>query len=366
MSGVYRQGNRWRVVVDGGTDGTGKRRQIVRLVQGSKAEAEIYRAKLLAQVGLPVRDYDATVAHLLEAWLAHTKKSPGTMEDYRRVVSSYLIPEFGRTKLIRLQPSDIDRFYRSLEDTLGPARINRIHTVFRSALKQGVRWQWIATNPAIHASPPSVPKPEIEAPSTADVATLLAYASKHDQQLFTFVCLAAATGARRGELCGLQWQDVGSDSLRIARSVSVLSGSVEIKETKSRRVRVVALDAASLAVVAAHRLRQREMALAWGASVEPTSFLFCRDGFPWISWRGDVVGHRFAKLRVRAGLESVRLHDLRHYVASQLIGAGVDPVTVAGRLGHAKPSMTLDMYASFLPARDRESADLLARLLRDA
>jgi integrase len=75
------------------------------------------------------------------------------------------------------------------------------------------------------------------------------------------------------------------------------------------------------------------------------------------------VTHRFERLRRRAGLFGIRLHDLRHYVATELISAGVDARTVAGRLGHANPNVTLNTYAAWMPARDQEAAALIGSLL---
>jgi integrase len=75
------------------------------------------------------------------------------------------------------------------------------------------------------------------------------------------------------------------------------------------------------------------------------------------------VKHRFSRLRDRAGLRGVRLHDLRHSAATRMLAGGVSVKTDAGRLGHANASMTLNVYSHFLQASDREAADLLGRVL---
>ena len=80
-------------------------------------------------------------------------------------------------------------------------------------------------------------------------------------------------------------------------------------------------------------------------------------------WRPDVVTHRFARLREQVGLPTVRLHDLRHYVATRLLAGGVAVSTVAGRLGHARTSTTLNVYGHFVPSSDQAAADFLATLL---
>ncbi len=72
----------------------------------------------------------------------------------------------------------------------------------------------------------------------------------------------------------------------------------------------------------------------------------------------------FRRLGHSVGLEQVRLHDLRHFVATTLLGAGVDLQTVAGRLGHAGGGRTtLAVYSHFQQATDRDAADLLGKLL---
>ncbi|MGE4164121.1 MAG: tyrosine-type recombinase/integrase [Vicinamibacterales bacterium] len=82
-------------------------------------------------------------------------------------------------------------------------------------------------------------------------------------------------------------------------------------------------------------------------------------------WRPESVSRSFRLLCQELGLTNVRLHNLRHYVATQLLAAGVDVRTVAGRLGHRNPSTTLNVYAHFVPSADAHAADVLAALLED-
>jgi integrase len=60
------------------------------------------------------------------------------------------------------------------------------------------------------------------------------------------------------------------------------------------------------------------------------------------------------------------LHDLRHFVATTLLAAGVPISTVAGRLGHARASTTLNVYSHFIAATDHHAADVIGRLLVQA
>ena len=80
-------------------------------------------------------------------------------------------------------------------------------------------------------------------------------------------------------------------------------------------------------------------------------------------WFPDSVSRSFKRLCVREGLHNVRLHDLRHFVATQLLGAGVDVRTVAGRLGHRNAATTLNVYAHFLEQTDRAAADIIGQVI---
>lgn len=80
-------------------------------------------------------------------------------------------------------------------------------------------------------------------------------------------------------------------------------------------------------------------------------------------WRPDSVSARWRRARRGTPLEGVPLKDLRHMVATQLLAAGVDVRTVAGRLGHATPTLTMSTYAAWLPERDQAAAGEIGRLL---
>ena len=83
-------------------------------------------------------------------------------------------------------------------------------------------------------------------------------------------------------------------------------------------------------------------------------------GAPWLPNR---VTKTFIGHRRRAGVGEFRLHDLRHFMATQMLAHGVAVVTVAQRLGHARASTTLNVYGHCVPGADREAADYIAGLL---
>ena len=113
----------------------------------------------------------------------------------------------------------------------------------------------------------------------------------------------------------------------------------------------------------AHRRRTLELGLAAEVKVDPSGYLFAINLVGKSPLRPDSMWRSFRALQARAGVNGVRLHDLRHYVATQLLAAGVDVRTVAGRLAHRSAATTLNVHSHFLPEADRAASEVLASLL---
>jgi integrase len=188
-------------------------------------------------------------------------------------------------------------------------------------------------------------------------------AEEQDPRLAPLLMLAALTGMRRGELCALRWTDLDLERgvIGVARSLIVTPGGTAEKSTKTNRERRVALDEVAVLLLRTHR----ENVLRWAGEIETTlpvdAFVFSPylDGHS--PFRPDNVTNFFIRVRNSLGIKHVRLHDLRHFTATQLIGAGVDVRTVAGRLGHSDPSLTLRVYSHAILERDRAAASIMGK-----
>lgn len=320
-----------------------------------------------------------TFGELVERWAdtARPGWSPSNEAAVDLIVRTYLGPLLP-VRIDQLRPADLDGFYAALRDRggrggrpLSVASVRRIHNVVRSALQQAVRWEWLAANPASRASPGPVSATVLRPPDTEAVAALLERAEQESPAFALFLVLAAVTGARRGELLALRWPDVDHDggTLTIARSISEgPQGPVERPRPKTvGSVRRIALDDATVALLGAHRARMAEQALMCGVPLPATAFLFSHQPDGSEPWRPSYVSLKFRRLRDELGLGELRLHDLRHFVATTLLSAGVDLRTVAGRLGHAGGGRTtLAVYAHFQQAPDRAAADLMGKLVARA
>lgn len=92
----------------------------------------------------------------------------------------------------------------------------------------------------------------------------------------------------------------------------------------------------------------------------PDAYVFARDAPGLDQWKPNWVTKRFIDLRGQVGLGGHRLHDLRHFMATEMLAGGDAVPVVAARLAHARASTTLNVYAHAIPAGDRHAAEQLA------
>jgi integrase len=380
MPGSIRQRgeNSWNLRVYAGRDpATGRKVSIERTVRGNKREASKVLAAMVVEVDQrPIGPHaKGTVAALCREWLIHATPSfsPKTVEITRMYIEDPIIPMLGSIPVAKLTPADLDRCYRQLLEVgrsrgpYAPATIRRVHGIIRRALTQGVRWGWITHNPAIDASPPRVPMNELKPPDPDQVVRLFRLAQESDAELATFIMLAASSGARRGEMLALRWSDIDLDRSRLSIERGIVRVGDDLIEqgTKTHQSRRISLDAGTVSVLEKHRGRMIDRAEAAGSALTD-GFVFSHSADGSSPWHPDSTTRAFRRICRQAEVTGVRLHDLRHYVATRLLAAGVDVRTVAGRLGHRNPSTTLNVYSHFVPEIDHEAAETLGRIFEEA
>ncbi len=366
----------WEVRIDAGVDRlTGKRVQVSRSVEGSRRDAERVLNTLIskhetASVG---GSTTATLGQLLGAWLEQVEPDLAyhTVKGYRRLIANHIEPSLGAIKLRKLDVATLDSFYRALtKKKLAPATVRQAHAVIRSALKQGVKWDWIPINVAEKASPPRLRKATTTTPEPVDVSRLVERAAAGRYPEFaTMLHLAVITGARRGELCGLRWSDLDTKraELLIQRSMyETTEREILGKDTKTHQARRIALDEGTMRELERHRAWMASRSEFCGVALDTQAYLFSDHERGVEPWRPDRVSLAFRRLCAELELPGIRFHDLRHFAATNLLSAGIDVRTVSGRLGHANAATTLGTYAHFVGAADRNAADVLGKVVRGA
>jgi len=351
----------WEVRVFVGEDEKGRPKQVSRTVRGTKRTAQKFAAELTVTPPPPSEGH--TVADALDAWLETNTPTwvPSTVRDQTSRASLVKADKIARTVVDRLSVADVDRWHARLRDRgVGESSIRNQHLVLRAALSLAARWGWVTTNVAAITTLGRRKTQPRSAMTADDVRAVIAAAQERDPAAGLALRLAAVTGARRSELCALVWTDLDDDRLTIDSSISIVrSGTAENKRppelvdtaTKTANQRTVRLDPQSVAMI--HELRSER---------EPYGKWMLNPGERPLN--PERLTNWWSLARRDAGIETRwRLHDLRHWSATEAIGNGHDIRTVAGRLGHANPAMTLRTYAHALDGADIEVADTLASAL---
>ena len=218
----------------------------------------------------------------------------------------------------------------------------------------------MSVNPAEQAEPPPAPKSNPQ-PPTAEQAAQIVNESWRDPDWGALIWTAMTTGARRGELCAIRISAVnlaeGREAIWLQRAVrrDLVAGWAE-GDLKSHQQRRIALDPETVAVLREQIERCRARLTALGLELPANAYLFSGspDGSTFLT--PDSVTQRYERMVARLGIETT-IHKLRHFSATELIAGGVDPRTVAGRLGHGGGgTTTLKTYTAWVSEADQRAA----------
>lgn len=370
----------WRGAVSLGYDAEGK--PLRRTVSGKTQEEvrEKMAAVLAAQhTGMLADAGGITVAAYFERWLEAKERDevkPNTLRSYEDTARLYLLPRLGRKKLEKLTPLDVEGVLTALrKDGKSPQIMSYSLRVLKMALRQAVRWQMVPRNVAEAIKAPKITRPELHVWTPEEVAAFLDASQTH--RLHAAFYLALMTGMRRGELLGLQWDDIDWERSRLKvrhNLVEVRSKAEEGKVHAGKPTvssidlvlqtpktagssRTIVLSPGTLSKLREHRERQQaERVKAAEAWQKPTN-----GGYVFATEIGTATDPRnfyrwFNNIREEAGVPQIRFHDLRHTAASLMIRRGIPPKTVSERLGHADVGFTLRTYTHLYDEQREEAA----------
>jgi len=368
----------YRLTFDLERDNTGKRRQRTVTVCGSKKQAEAELSRILAdlQHGGFVDPGTVTVGEYLKRWLDHvaSKTSTKTHERYDEIVNFAIAPHLGTIRLSKLRAIHIQGFYsealvsgqKRRSGGLSAQTVLHYHRILSQSLKQAVKWQLLANNPADAVEPPRPSRPEMVVLDDNQTATLLGAAES--TPLFLPVLLAATTGMRRGEVLALRWSNVDLDQKRLSVAQTLeksRSRGLRFKQPKTKRSRrTISLPSITVEALRKRRAEQAEVYLRLGRGWDIDTLVCCRpDGTP---INPNTLTSGFASLVRSLDIPQVTFHGLRHTHATHLFKEGVHPKIAQERLGHSTISTTLDLYSHVMPGMQEDAALRVDKALKAA
>jgi integrase len=322
-----------------------------------------------------------TVAQAIGQWIEVAALEETTRERYQDLIRLYILPTFGKLPASKLDAELLERFYARLHlcrelctgrpraghqcRPLSTSTTRKIHYIIRGALERAVRWHHLPINKAALAIAPSPERTEPDPPSADEAARLLNEAWR-DPEWGLLLWLTMLTGPRRGEISALRWHHIDFERglLSIVRSNAQPKSGLKEKGTKTGQARKIALDAHTVSLLATHRQMWEQRCADMGRTLDPEAFLFSPAADGSIPFLPRAISQRYRRLALKLKLRSTRLHSLRHYSATELVAAGVDIRTVAGRLGHGSGgATTLKVYAGWVNEADRRAADTMATIV---
>jgi integrase len=369
----------YRARVYAGTDPLTRRARYLKETAPTFAEAQKAMARLQRQVDEDQHPKtDITVRQAIEQWLDVAQLAETTRERYDDLIRLYILPIFGDLPAAKLDAELLERYYARLHRCrdlctgrpraghvcrpLSTSTTRKVHYIIRGALDRAVRWRHLGVNKAAMAMAPP-PQPTEPDPPSAEEAAVLLNAAWRDPEWGLLVWLTMLTGPRRGEISALRWRHVDLDrrQLTIERSNSQPKSGLKEKRTKTNQRRRIALDEHTVGLLRAHWDMWTNRCAALGCELGTEAFVFSPAPDGSTPYLPRALSQRYRKLALRLKLRSTRLHSLRHYSATELIAAGVDIRTVAGRLGHGSGgATTLKVYAAWVSEADRRAADKMA------
>ena len=350
------------------------------------AGEELREQRTKVATGTHVLANKLTLADHVGEWLDSLRLSPSTAASYRKNMRLHVIPHIGSMRLDQVTGTRLTALYRALEQSgrvdgnggLASRTVRYVHTILHSCLKAAVNDGRLAVNPADKAIPPTAREsvsPEMRTWTGEELRRFLNWTENLPDDLHAGWVLLSMTGMRRGEALGLRWNDIDftTGTVSVRRSAGRIPTKGEGEEIivgppKSGRSRVVDLDAQTLSTLRSYRALRGFLSLDLA---RPQAYVL-----------GDLSGAvrhperfrrtfltRVSQARKALGddyLPSIRMHDLRHTHATLLLQAGVHPKIVSERLGHAKVSITMDVYSHAVPTLQREAAGKIASLVYGA
>ena len=353
---------RWQITLGFGQDG----KQILKYgVAESRQLAERAKSQAVADRdrGLLPMPSRITLNDWLPKWLDGKAPSlaPKTIANYRYLTERHLRPLLGEKRLQDLKPSDVRSAYQALAQR-GYSRslLHQMRVILKGALHEALLDEVVSRNVAEVARLPSFKRTRVaRALDQGEARRFLAVA--HEQRLGVLFEFVIATGLRRGEVCALSWKnvDLNVGILRVRENLTVVNGQATLGVPKTESgIRDLHLAPETVTLLRRHREQQ--------AAEFPFASPHVFTNRAGARLYPDSLTKISGRIAVKAGLGTVRFHDLRHTYASLMLSQGVPMEVVSEKLGHSRPSTTADIYRHIYLEEHERHTIALTELLTPA
>lgn len=337
---------------------------------GGKKEAILRENEIKSQLknNSFVNKSKITMKELLEEWLKYSKDiwSPKTYianAHWCEIINKSI----GHIKLQDINVKILEDFYKELREntTYSDKTIQHFYTIITTSLKKAIIWGYIVNNPNSFIEKPKVRKKETQCYSPEEVEKLLECIKNECLKYQAMIYLAIDSGARRGEIVGLTWNDIDfkKQTLNINKSVQYTKelGIFE-KTTKTQTSdRIIYLSNKTIEILKAYQKEQLENKLKIGNKWEDSKRMFTTivggDMHP------DTPSQILEKIIKKHNLKRISFHGLRHTSISLQISSGIQAQIISKRAGHSSVSTTHSIYSHFFDNEFKEVASAMNNIL---
>ena len=333
------------------------------LVQKLHDKIEMYRDANLSE------DCNMTLGEWLDRWLyeyvAITIR-PSTLSGYEMMVKNQIKPYLGNRPLSALTTNEIQKFYVTIKNQgrvhtdrthgkeLADSMVRKIHLILHESLDMAVQQRLIVSNPT---NGTTIPKNNYKEKQILNDEQLNRFMEviKSDEKWYDFFYTEITTGLRKGEICGLKWEDFDENNgrIKIKRSVGRLkNGVLPVGDTKTETgTREIILPPSTIELL---KTRKENAVGDW---------IFPNFHKPEEPINPQSAYTHLKVLLKKAELPLIRFHDLRHTFATHAIAGGVDAKTLSGILGHTNASFTLDAYTHVTTDMQKSAAKIVGNFM---
>lgn len=288
--------------------------------------------------------------------------SENARSSYRMFLDKHILPVLGDVLLVEVSPAMISKLLIDFQRAgYAHATTVKLYNILNGIFEMAFLDDSIPMNPMLKVKRPAPrkdeqPKEESDKAYTVqELSYILSCAAQEPLQWQTYISLAADTGLRRGECCGLQWSDIDfkAGAVTVRRNLQYTAAAgVYATSPKNGKVRVVDVGPDTLALLKQLREKQAQSCISkWCFTQEGTAE----------PMHPQSPTRYFQKFGQRYGVKDFHPHKLRHSSASIAITSGADVVSVSERLGHSDTAVTLRMYAH----ANEESIRRAGQIVRD-
>lgn len=269
------------------------------------------------------------------------RRKQSSVKVIRNILMNHLIPEFGTKKLDKITPRHVMNYQNKIIDEYAGDFLDKIHTTLSALFNYGIRSQVVTANPAkIAGNFPKKSKSRINFWELHEFKTFIEVVEEEPYR--TFFMTLYYSGARKGELLALTWEDIlfEQNSIDINKTLDHKGNRTSTKTDSSTRILLMP------AFV-------MDMLKELKPSYAKSDYVVFGDFYDPIST--TTLDRRYQKFIEQSGVKKIVMHEFRHSHASYLINKGVTPGVVAERLGHKSVATTLDTYSHLYPDKQIEA-----------